>query len=80
MKTGIDIITNYFCNFSCEYCFLHKLKDIKKVIDIDKLQRQLEEVSSKYKIDNINFVLGNHPKMASSKYHSSKLTDLWIKQ
>lgn len=32
------------------------------------------------KIDNINFVLGNHPKMASSKYHSSKLTDLWIKQ
>ena len=56
--TSIDIITNYFCNFSCEYCFLHKLKNIQKVIDVNKLERQLKEVSSKYTIDDINIYGG----------------------
>jgi sulfatase maturation enzyme AslB (radical SAM superfamily) len=37
---------------------LHKLKSIKQVIDIDKLQRQLEEVSTKYTIDSINIYGG----------------------
>jgi len=37
---------------------LHKLKSIQKVIDIGKLRQQLGEVSSKYKIDNINIYGG----------------------
>jgi sulfatase maturation enzyme AslB (radical SAM superfamily) len=77
MNTSIDIITNYFCNFSCEYCFLHKLKNIQQVIDIDKLQRQLEEVSTKYTIDGIN-IYGGEVSLLSLDY-LKQLIDLCSK-
>lgn len=54
----IDIITNYFCNFNCEYCFLHHMKSIKQTIDTVKLCNQLDMISSKYTIGNINIYGG----------------------
>lgn len=77
MNIGIDIIANYFCNFSCEYCFLHKLKNIKQVIDIDKLQHQLGEISTRYTIDGIN-IYGGEISLLSLDY-LKKLIDLCSK-
>ena len=50
----VHVITNYFCNYNCEYCYLGDLKKITKVINIEKLKKQLDAISIKYKIDEIH--------------------------
>jgi sulfatase maturation enzyme AslB (radical SAM superfamily) len=57
-EIDVDILTNYFCNSDCEYCFLNQLRSSNKIIDIDILRQQLDDVSVRYSIKNINLYGG----------------------
>ena len=52
-KIKVFITTNYFCNFDCEYCYLGYLRNDSMVIDIEKLKKQLSEISVSRKIEEI---------------------------
>ena len=50
----VHVMTNYFCNYNCEYCYLGDLKKSNSVINLDKLKAQLEELAARYDIDEIH--------------------------
>ena len=50
----VHVMTNYFCNYNCEYCYLGDLKKSRQVIDIEKLKKQLDAISARYDIDEIH--------------------------
>ena len=52
-KIKVFITTNYFCNYDCEYCYLGYLRNDSMVIDIEKLKKQLSEISVSRKIEEI---------------------------
>jgi sulfatase maturation enzyme AslB (radical SAM superfamily) len=54
----LHIMTNYTCNYDCEYCYLGALKNDKKILDLSKLRQQLEEIAHRDTIDNINLYGG----------------------
>lgn len=52
-KIEVNVMPNYFCNYSCEYCYLGDLRKDRKIIDSELLRKNLEDISSRYDIDRI---------------------------
>ena len=59
-RIKVQIITNYFCNFHCEYCYLGDLRKDNKIINIDLLKDNLKEILNYYDIESIG-ILGGEP-------------------
>lgn len=57
-KIKVQINTNYFCNYNCEYCYLGNLRKNPKVIDTQKLKENLDEIAAEYDIDTIGIYGG----------------------
>lgn len=57
-KIEVNVMPNYFCNFSCEYCYLGDLRKDSKIIDTELLIKNLEDIASKYDIDRIGIYGG----------------------
>jgi sulfatase maturation enzyme AslB (radical SAM superfamily) len=51
-------MTNYICNYKCEYCYLGDLRSNPKVLDLAKLKEQLKELVQRDTIDTINLYGG----------------------
>lgn len=71
---SIDIISNYHCNFFCKYCFLYKFMDNDNIINITKLDKQLQNVSVKYNITSMNIYGGEISLLP--RRHLKRLIDL----
>jgi len=57
-KIKVFVTTNYFCNFDCGYCYLGLLKNDHKIIDADKLNENLKEISLYYQIEEVTICGG----------------------
>jgi MoaA/NifB/PqqE/SkfB family radical SAM enzyme len=52
-------MTNFFCNYACDYCYLGSLRKDPSIINLELLQKQLCDISEKYgKIEKINLYGG----------------------
>jgi MoaA/NifB/PqqE/SkfB family radical SAM enzyme len=49
---------NYFCHKNCEYCYLGSIKNDPKILDIQKLKRQLKTISHNFSITKIEIFGG----------------------
>lgn len=54
----VHVMTNYFCDYNCEYCYLGSLKKDPKIIDFELLDSQLQELSNNYDITKIELYGG----------------------
>lgn len=54
----LHVMTNYTCNYNCEYCYLGDLKSDKQILDLTKLKKQLEEIARLDTIDSISLYGG----------------------
>ena len=52
-KIKVFVTTNFSCNYSCEYCYLGKLRSSTRVIKTDKLDQQLKAISFVKEIEEI---------------------------
>lgn len=55
MKIQISINPTYKCNMNCSFCYL---KHTPKVLDLEKLENKLKDISLKYDIDSIDLYGG----------------------
>lgn len=42
------VVSNFFCNYNCEYCYLGNLKENKNIINTKALKKNFLELSSRY--------------------------------
>ena len=61
----VQIITNYFCNFNCEFCYLGKLRQNKDIINLEFLKNNLLDIAKFYKIESIG-ILGGEPTLLTN--------------
>ncbi|WP_312339115.1 radical SAM protein [Anaerospora hongkongensis] len=54
----LHIMTNYTCNYDCEYCYLGDLKSDSQILNLPKLKEQLAEIARHNIIDIINLYGG----------------------
>lgn len=52
-KIKVFVTTNFFCNYSCEYCYLGGLRYSNVIIKTDELYRQLKAISFVRDIEEI---------------------------
>ena len=70
---SLSINPTYFCNFRCDFCYLTKeqLGDQKK-IDLDVLDKRLEEVSKKREIAHVDLYGGEIGALKKDYYYELK--------
>lgn len=65
-KLQLSIIPSFYCNYNCQYCYLGDLRKDKKLLNLNDLEKRLQELSN-YKIDNIS-VYGGELSLLNKPY------------
>lgn len=65
-KIKVQIMTNYSCNFKCEYCYLGSLRKDQTILDHEILAARLSEIEQEYQIETIG-ILGGEPTLIGNK-------------
>ena len=65
-KIMVSIFPTYQCNHNCKFCYLHN-KHNSKVLDLDILEKRLEEITSIYQIEKFN-TYGGEITLLDEKY------------
>lgn len=63
----LSIIPNYFCNYSCEYCYLGTKRQLKNVLDLNNLNKRILEIEKEYIINSIS-VYGGEVSLLPKEY------------